>query len=68
VSFADKVFFIVLKVNTAEGAVDDGPYSSFMDANQEYDQHDDVLIRRLKTCTICNNAGKGVYCENCGKK
>jgi hypothetical protein len=39
-----------------------------MEQQIEYDRHDDVLIRRLKRCTICNNEGTGVYCENCGKK
>jgi hypothetical protein len=38
-----------------------------MEQQIEYDQHDDVLIRRLKRCTICQGNGIG-YCENCGKK
>jgi hypothetical protein len=37
-----------------------------MEQQIEYDRHDDVLIRRLKRCIICNNEGKN--CENCGKK
>jgi hypothetical protein len=42
------------------------PTLTLKEMNEEYDQHDDVLIRRLKTCTICNNEGKNY--ENCGKK